>query len=92
MPRRSGSPRSLLSRQRAAVRALRSELFGADGTLGHPYFRDLARDLQDVEGKQSGYTIAVDVVDAGVGDTVLILDEGSWPGRYSGWSTVPSGP
>lgn len=49
MPRRSGSPRSLLSRQRAAVRALRSELFGADGTLGHPYFRDLARDLQDVE-------------------------------------------
>jgi microcompartment protein CcmK/EutM len=39
--------------------------------------RLLLCDLQDVEGKQSGYTIAVDVVDAGVGDTVLILDEGS---------------
>ena len=31
--------------------------------------------LCDVEG--GGYTIAVDVVDAGVGDEVLILDEGS---------------
>ncbi|HEU4917144.1 MAG TPA: EutN/CcmL family microcompartment protein [Acidimicrobiia bacterium] len=39
--------------------------------------RLLLCDLQDVEGKPAGYTIAVDVVDAGVGDTVLILDEGS---------------
>lgn len=39
--------------------------------------RLLLCDLQDVEGNASGYTIAVDVVDAGVGDTVLILDEGS---------------
>ncbi len=39
--------------------------------------RLLLCDLQDVEGKSAGYTIAVDVVDAGVGDTVLILDEGS---------------
>jgi microcompartment protein CcmK/EutM len=39
--------------------------------------RLLLCDVEDVEGKRSGYTIAVDVVDAGVGDTVLILDEGS---------------
>ncbi|HSJ84904.1 MAG TPA: EutN/CcmL family microcompartment protein [Acidimicrobiia bacterium] len=39
--------------------------------------RLLLCDLEDAEGGVSGYTIAVDVVDAGVGDQVLILDEGS---------------
>jgi len=39
--------------------------------------RLLLCDIEDVEGSPSGYTIAVDVVDAGVGDKVLILDEGS---------------
>ena len=39
--------------------------------------RLLLCDLLDVSGRPAGYTIAVDVVDAGVGDTVLILDEGS---------------
>jgi ethanolamine utilization protein EutN len=39
--------------------------------------RLLLCDLEDAEGGISGYTIAVDVVDAGVGDKVLILDEGS---------------
>ncbi len=39
--------------------------------------RMLLCDLLDSSGKSSGYTIAVDVVDAGVGDTVLILDEGN---------------
>lgn len=39
--------------------------------------RLLVCDLEDVDGNTSGYTIAVDVVDAGVGDRVLILDEGS---------------
>jgi ethanolamine utilization protein EutN len=39
--------------------------------------RLLVCDVQDVNGAASGYTIAVDVVDAGVGDTVLILDEGN---------------
>jgi ethanolamine utilization protein EutN len=35
--------------------------------------------LCDIEGLQGreGYTICVDAVDAGVGDTVLILDEGN---------------
>jgi ethanolamine utilization protein EutN len=39
--------------------------------------RLLLCDVQDSDGNPSGYTIAVDVVDAGVGDNVLILDEGS---------------
>jgi ethanolamine utilization protein EutN len=39
--------------------------------------RLLLCDLQDVNGDAAGYTIAVDVVDAGVGETVLILDEGN---------------
>ena len=39
--------------------------------------RLLICDLIDTEGTVAGYTIAVDVVDAGVGETVLILDEGN---------------
>ena len=39
--------------------------------------RLLLCDVDDIDGKPSRYTIAIDVVDAGVGDTVLILDEGS---------------
>lgn len=39
--------------------------------------RLLICDVQDVGGRPDGYTIAIDVVDAGVGDTVLILDEGN---------------
>jgi len=39
--------------------------------------RLLLCDIQDVDGDVDGYTICIDVVDAGVGETVLILDEGS---------------
>jgi len=39
--------------------------------------RLLLCDLQDAAGKPEGYTIAIDVVDAGIGETVLILDEGN---------------
>jgi microcompartment protein CcmK/EutM len=39
--------------------------------------RLLLCDIEDLKGRSLGYTIAVDVVDAGVGDKVLILDEGS---------------
>jgi ethanolamine utilization protein EutN len=49
-------------------------------TINIPLLDDhrlLLCDLHDVTGKASGYTIAIDRVDAGVGDTVLILDEGS---------------
>lgn len=46
----------------------------------HPFFegeRLLLCDVIDPEGTVTGYLIAVDVVDAGEGDHVLILDEGS---------------
>lgn len=49
-------------------------------TINEPFYdgqRLLLCDLLDVQGEPDGYTIAVDVVDAGVGETVLILDEGN---------------
>ncbi|GMQ86609.1 MAG: hypothetical protein BMS9Abin07_2195 [Acidimicrobiia bacterium] len=61
-------------------------------TISHPFFdgeRLLLCDLLDTEGAADGYTIAVDRVDAGVGDTVLILDEGSSARQLFG---VESGP
>jgi ethanolamine utilization protein EutN len=39
--------------------------------------RLLLCDVHDIDGRPEGYTIAIDVVDAGMGDTVLILDEGN---------------
>jgi len=39
--------------------------------------RLLVCDIQDISGEAAGYTIAIDVVDAGAGETVLILDEGT---------------
>src|SRR6185436_9195901 len=35
----------LLARQRSAVRRLKRDLFGTDGSLRHPYFRDLRREI-----------------------------------------------
>lgn len=49
-------------------------------TINIPLLDDhrlLLCDIQDVDGEPDGYTIAIDVVDAGVGETVLILDEGN---------------
>lgn len=49
-------------------------------TINIPLFENhrlLLCDTQDVAGNPDGYTIAIDVVDAGVGETVLILDEGN---------------
>jgi ethanolamine utilization protein EutN len=49
-------------------------------TINIPLLDDqrlLVCDIQDASGAPSGYTIAIDVVDAGVGETVLILDEGN---------------
>lgn len=49
-------------------------------TISIPLFdgaRLLLCDLVDADGAAEGYTIAYDVVDAGVGDLVLVLDEGS---------------
>lgn len=39
--------------------------------------RLLLCDIEDVDGEPEGYTICIDVVDAGMGETVLILDEGN---------------
>ncbi len=36
---------ALLARQRSAVRRLKRDLFGTDGSLRHPYFRDLRRQI-----------------------------------------------
>lgn len=49
--------------------------------------RLLLCDLHDVAGKPEGYTIAIDVVDAGVGDTVLVLDEGNSARQILGLDT-----
>jgi len=50
-------------------------------TINHALFdgrRLLVCDVASLEGSSGdGYTIAVDLVDAGVGDMVLVLDEGS---------------
>ena len=50
-------------------------------TICSPVFEDrrlLLCDLLDEHGEPAGgYTIAVDTVDAGAGETVLILDEGN---------------
>ena len=39
--------------------------------------RLLLCDVHDIDGEPDGYTICIDVVDAGMGETVLILDEGN---------------
>ncbi|MGD2043032.1 MAG: EutN/CcmL family microcompartment protein [Acidimicrobiia bacterium] len=39
--------------------------------------RLLLCDVEDIDGAPDGYTICIDVVDAGIGETVLILDEGN---------------
>lgn len=39
--------------------------------------RLLLCDIEEIEGEPDSYTICIDVVDAGMGETVLILDEGN---------------
>ena len=58
----------------------------------HPFFegrRLLLCDLVDPDGAADGYLIAVDVVDAGVGERVLICDEGSSARQIFGITTGP---
>ena len=61
--------------------------------ISHPFFdgqRLLLCDLIDPDGAASGgYLIAVDVVDAGVGERVLVLDEGSSARQIYGITTGP---
>ncbi|HUF14524.1 MAG TPA: EutN/CcmL family microcompartment protein [Acidimicrobiia bacterium] len=49
--------------------------------------RLLLCDVQDVAGEPDGYTICIDVVDAGMGETVLILDEGNSARQILGLET-----
>jgi ethanolamine utilization protein EutN len=61
-------------------------------TISFPFFderRLLLCDLIDARGEVDGYTIAVDVVDAGVGDLVLVLDEGNSSRQIFGVDTGP---
>lgn len=50
-------------------------------TIHHPFYdhkRLLILDRLNAEGKPTGqYLIAVDAVDAGAGETVLVIDEGN---------------
>ncbi len=60
--------------------------------ISHPFFerqRLLVCDLLDAEGSPNGYVIAVDVVDAGAGERVLICDEGSSARQIFGIETGP---
>lgn len=62
-------------------------------TICSPVFEDrklLLCDLLTPEGEPEGdYTIAVDVVDAGVGETVLIIDEGNSARQVVQWEDAP---
>jgi ethanolamine utilization protein EutN len=49
--------------------------------------RLLLCDIEDIEGRPDGSTICIDVVDAGVGETVLILDEGNSARQILGLDT-----
>ena len=58
----------------------------------HPFFEEkrlLICDLVDPDGGGDGYMIAVDVVGAGVGERVLICDEGTSARQIFGISTGP---
>ncbi len=60
--------------------------------ISHPFFetqRLLLCDLLDVDGSADGYLIAIDVVGAGVGERVLICDEGTSARQILGIDTGP---
>ena len=60
--------------------------------ISHPIFegqRLLLCDLVDTDGSANGYLIALDVVNAGVGERVLICDEGSSARQILGVTTGP---
>ncbi len=61
-------------------------------TINHPFFDGrplMICDILDVNGEPDGYTIAVDTVGAGVGETVLIIDEGTSARQIFGLTTGP---
>ncbi len=62
-------------------------------TIKHPAYanrRMLLLDRIDWEGRElGGYLVAVDAVDAGVGQTVLVIDEGNSARQVVGDPTAP---
>lgn len=61
-------------------------------TINFPFFDSkplMICDLINADGEVDGYTIAVDVVGAGVGETVLVLDEGNSSRQIFGLETGP---
>ncbi len=62
-------------------------------TINHPIYdhrRMLICDVLDAEGNDTGgYLICVDAVDAGDGETVLILDEGNGARQVVGDPNAP---
>ncbi len=50
-------------------------------TINHPFYEErriLVVDRLDRQGQPTGdYIVAVDVVDAGAGETVMVIDEGN---------------
>lgn len=62
-------------------------------TINHPLFDErklLLCDLLTPDGDPTGsYAIAVDLVDAGVGERVLVLDEGNSARQLLNWKDGP---
>ncbi len=61
-------------------------------TINHPFFDGRALmicDILDVDGEPDGYTIAVDTVGAGIGEKVMIIDEGNSARQVFGLTTGP---
>jgi microcompartment protein CcmK/EutM len=62
-------------------------------TINHPFYTGkklLLVEKEDPAGKPSGYLIAIDGgVDAGVGERVLVIDEGNSARQVAGDSEAP---
>jgi ethanolamine utilization protein EutN len=62
-------------------------------TISHDFYRAkklLLVEREDAAGRRTGaYLVAVDTVDAGVGDRVLVLDEGTGARQVIGSSDAP---
>jgi hypothetical protein len=69
--RASGSSDKLLARQKAASERLRREVLGIDGSLRHPYFRDLRRQLRNFEG----VTTVEEVLEAATRSDVIYVGD-----------------
>ncbi|NKB23578.1 MAG: hypothetical protein GKR87_04205 [Kiritimatiellae bacterium] len=62
-------------------------------TINHPFYdgkKMLMVNKTDLQGEKTGdYIIAIDAVDAGVGDPVLVVDEGNSARSIVGSTTAP---